>query len=127
MCHHHPGRPDYIFAGRVTHSDNGITNGIDLFDDVRLGACVMTANNDAAVYIFDAASFKLRQRLSFPWPVNYATLRPDGSLVAVVGDDPMAHLHDLRSGAAVHRLAAHRDFSFAAGASTAVRSLALAP
>jgi hypothetical protein len=74
------------------------------------GCCVMTSNNDCCVRLFDAEGLRPRQRLEFPFAVNYATLRPDGvgvgggPLVAVVGDDPLTWLLDCRSGLEVRML-----------------------
>lgn len=71
------------------------------------GHCVMTSNNDCCVRLFDVEGARPRQRLPFPFAVNYATLRPagatlgGGAVAAVVGDDPVAWLMDLRSGLAV--------------------------
>lgn len=64
----------------------------------------MTANNDCCVRLFDVETCAPRQRLPFSFAVNYATLRPagaapgGGAVAAVVGDDPLTWLVDLRSG-----------------------------
>lgn len=53
--------------------------------------------------------------LHYDWAVNFAAACPkDDGLVAVVGDDPVAHLTDLKSGKAVQTLKGHLDYSFAA-------------
>lgn len=53
--------------------------------------------------------------LHYDWAVNFAAACPkDDSLVAVVGDDPVAHLTDLKSGKGVQTLKGHLDYSFAA-------------
>jgi hypothetical protein len=70
----------------------------------------MTSNNDCCVRLFDVEGMRPRQRLEFPFAVNYATLRPDGAalgggpVVAVVGDDPLTWLVDCRSGLEVRML-----------------------
>jgi len=64
----------------------------------------MTSNNDCCVRLFDVEGCRPRQRLPFSFAVNYATLRPagaapgGGAVAAVVGDDPLTWLVDLRSG-----------------------------
>ncbi|KAF8072788.1 SPBC2A9.03 [Scenedesmus sp. PABB004] len=119
MCAAGPEAAELWHSCRVTQSENGITNGIEIFDSCSAGACVMTSNNDACVRLFDVAGARPRGRLALPWAVNYASLRPDGasvgggSLVAVVGDDPATLLLDVRSGLEVMKLVGHRDFSFA--------------
>lgn len=105
---------EYMFSGRVTQSENGITNGIEIFNSVQYGTCIMTSNNDAIVRVFDGETFKLRSRFHYPWAVNYSTLRPQSHLVAVVGDDPVTYLSDLHNGITVAQLHGHKDFSFAA-------------
>lgn len=110
--HSQPG--EYMFSGRVTQSENGITNGIEVFNSLQCGTCIMTSNNDAVVRVFDGETFKLRSRFHYPWAVNYSTLRPNSHLVAVVGDDPVTHLTDLNTGTTVAQLHGHKDFAFAA-------------
>ncbi len=67
----------------------------------------MTSNNDCCVRLFDVEGCRPRQRLPFPFAVNYATLRPagaapgGGAVAAVVGDDPLTWLVDLRCGVQV--------------------------
>mmetsp|Transcript_35217 Transcript_35217/g.78380 ORF Transcript_35217/g.78380 Transcript_35217/m.78380 type:complete len:493 (-) Transcript_35217:1439-2917(-) len=103
-----------LYSGRVTHSENGITNGIEIFSSLQHGPCIMTSNNDAMLRVFSAETFKPITRVQYPWAVNYATMRPDSHLAAVVGDHTVTHLTDINSGATVAQLTAHRDFSFAA-------------
>lgn len=73
------------------------------------GECVITSNNDCCVRIFDIEGCRPRQRVSFPFAVNYATVQPDGAalgggpVAAVVGDDPLTWLIDCRSGLEVSR------------------------
>ncbi len=56
----------------------------------------------------------LCRELTFDWPVNFSTLSPDGNLCAVVGDDPVGVLMDMRTDKQVAQLKGHYDFSFAA-------------
>lgn len=51
--------------------------------------------------------YLLRSRHIFAWPVNYASMRPGGSVVAVVGDDPDTLLLDDASGDVVATLRGH--------------------
>ncbi|WIA08841.1 hypothetical protein OEZ85_008262 [Tetradesmus obliquus] len=114
-----PAACEVLHSCRVTQSENGITNGIEIFDSCSFGCCVMTSNNDCCVRLFDVTGMRPQQRLAFPFAVNYATARPDGAglgggpLLAVVGDDPLTWLMDSRSGLEVMKLEGHRDFSFA--------------
>lgn len=71
------------------------------------GHCVLTANNDCCVRLFDvAAACRPAGRIAFPYAVNYASVQPGGvgaslggtAVAAVVGDDPVAVLVDCRSG-----------------------------
>ena len=67
-----------------------------------LGHGILTSNNDCVVRWFDVEGWRPRHRLSFDWPVNYSSMRPPsadplaGALVAVVGDDPVTAIMDLR-------------------------------
>ena len=57
----------------------------------------------------------MRSGLQYDWAVNFAAACPSNdSLVAVVGDDPVAQLTDLKSGKQVLPLKGHWDYSFAA-------------
>jgi hypothetical protein len=47
---------------------------------------VLISNNDRSVKIFSLARQKLLTSLEFQVPMNYATLSPDSSLIAAVGD-----------------------------------------
>jgi len=49
----------------------------------------------------------LRSRHMFAWPVNYASMQPGGSVMAVVGDDPDTLLLDDASGGVVATLRGH--------------------
>ena len=53
--------------------------------------------------------------LHYDWAVNFAAACPSNdSLVAVVGDDPVAQLTDLKTGKPAAALKGHLDYSFAA-------------
>lgn len=43
---------------RVTTSEMGITNGIDIFQGHSGGISIMTANNDNVIRIFDSEQFR---------------------------------------------------------------------
>ena len=118
-------------AFRVTLSDNGITNGIEVVPSPGTGgglpgdppgvpASLLVANNDNAVRLFDAATLARTADWALDWAANWATACPAAApgpaagLVAIVGDDPAALLADGASGRAVARLAGHADYSFAA-------------
>ncbi|KAG2485962.1 hypothetical protein HYH03_015405 [Edaphochlamys debaryana] len=119
-----------LYCGRITASDNGITNGLEIFAQRSGATVIMSANNDAQLRLFSAAdgegALRPMARWPFEWAVNYATVRPEGPacagggapvggpLAAVVGDDPATLLTDLHNGVTVAKLHGHRDFSFAA-------------
>ena len=53
--------------------------------------------------------------MHYNWAINFAAACPSNdSLVAVVGDDPVAQLTDLKTGKPVAALQGHLDYSFAA-------------
>ncbi|GLC56000.1 hypothetical protein PLESTB_001053600 [Pleodorina starrii] len=112
------GGGSLLFCGRITASDNGITNGLEIFSDRSHGTVIMAANNDQKLRLFAAAagegSLRPLSQWPFDWAVNYATVRPDSHLAAVVGDDSATLLTDVHNGAVVARLEGHQDFSFAA-------------
>ena len=119
-------------AMRVTLSDNGITNGIEVVPSPGTGgglpgdppgvpSSLLLANNDNAVRLFDAATLARTADWPLEWAANWATACPAGGggpaagLVAIVGDDPAALLVDASAGGRpVTRLAGHADYSFAA-------------
>ncbi|GAX76759.1 hypothetical protein CEUSTIGMA_g4206.t1 [Chlamydomonas eustigma] len=105
------------FSGRVSRSENGITNGIEICDHLRgQGTCVITSNNDCVLRALSAETFQVTSQVEFQWAVNYAVAQPGGgsSVVAVVGDHEVAQLVDMNDGGAkVAALEAHRDYSFA--------------
>ena len=80
-------------------SENGITNGIEVFDSPQHGVCVLASNNDSVMRLLPLAGAPALDKpllsVQFPWAVNYATMRPGSSLAAVVGDDPVTHLTDI--------------------------------
>lgn len=116
---------------RVTLSDNGITNGIEVVpqpgtggglpaDPPGIPASILVANNDNAVRLFDAATLQRTADWALDWAANWATAcpkaggSPAAGLVAIVGDDPAALLMDAATGRPAARLAGHADYSFAA-------------
>ena len=117
------GNSSSTFAGsvgmRVTTSDNGITNGLEISGGAGRGSStlprlpdfgegaesqklsssatsVTAANNDGFVRAFDASTWQRTLCVDCGWAVNFATSSPDGALLAAVGDDPAARLLDPR-------------------------------
>eukprot|EP00798_Chlamydomonas_sp_ICE-L_P021614 gene21614-28614_t len=82
--------------------------------DSENGLQILASNNDAALRVFDAATFKLITRYDYPWAVNFTAMRPGSSLAAVVGDDKLTHLTDIKTGHTEMNLEGHHDYSFAA-------------
>jgi len=100
---------------RVTNSDNGITNGVQLCESTSGAQQILTSNNDSAVRLFDASSLKMATKFDFPWAVNYSTSNPlNPKMMCVAGDDPDVLLVDSCSGKTTHSLKGHLDYSFAA-------------
>ncbi|CAK0787530.1 hypothetical protein CVIRNUC_010750 [Coccomyxa viridis] len=115
----HIHRPGVLCSKKVTTSEMGITNGIDIFESSSGSLDILTSNNDNIMRCFSAETFQEKSACAFDWPVNLAVASPsEGSapaaLVAVVGDDPEAFVVDLRTRGHVHRLKGHLDYSFAA-------------
>ena len=101
-------------AVRVTNSDNGITNAIQIYQSITGSIALVLSNNDEAVRVVDAATCNVISSYSMPWAVNCTASCPMGRLLCVVGDDPESVILDPSSGgAAVARLRGHADYSFA--------------
>ena len=104
---------------RVTTSDNGITNGLELSGGAGRGSSTLprvpnfgegetfspsspstttlfSASNDGFVRAFDVSTWQRTLLVDCGWAVNFATASPDGALLAAVGDDPAAVLLDPR-------------------------------
>ncbi|CAL5224705.1 g7433 [Coccomyxa viridis] len=113
----HSHRPGLLCSKRVTTSEMGITNGIDIFQSPSGSLDLLTSNNDNVVRCFGAETFQEKCSFGFEWPVNLAIANPcegGSSLMIVVGDDTDAFVMDLRTRNHVHRLKGHLDYSFAA-------------
>ncbi|KAI9888108.1 MAG: hypothetical protein M1823_000043 [Watsoniomyces obsoletus] len=72
----------------------GLTmNSITLFqpaegsDDAADGPIAVLSNNDKTVKLFSLAQQRLFADLEFPYPMNHASIRPDGQALVAVGDD----------------------------------------
>lgn len=112
------GAHDQPFACsmRVTLSDNGITNAIEICRARSGPLRLLCSNNDEAVRWCEAtpAGVRLVREQRLPWAVNCSAVRPRScDLVCSVGDDPEALVHDASTGRPVLRLGGHLDFSFA--------------
>lgn len=100
---------------RVTTSDNGITNAIEIYRAPEGQLRLLCSNNDDTVRAFDAETFQLVSQYRLPWAVNYTAVQPGTSrLLLTVGDDPSAHVYEAASGRQVAKLSGHLDYSFAA-------------
>jgi hypothetical protein len=102
---------------RVSNSENGITNAIDIFRPRSGGGVTLVcSNNDQYIRLYDFSSGGFRQvgEYSMPWAVNCTVASPSGKLLCCVGDDPEGMLMDPTSGSTVAKLRGHYDFSFAA-------------
>ncbi|KAI3424072.1 hypothetical protein D9Q98_009435 [Chlorella vulgaris] len=106
---------EFSCSMRVTHSDNGITNAIEIYRPAAAQVRVVCSNNDDLVRAYDASTFQLVSQYRFPWAVNCTVAQPDGGrLLCTVGDHPTALLYDAASGRQVAELQGHADYSFAA-------------
>ena len=99
---------------RVSSSDNGITNAIDIYKTPTGAIRLACSNNDQAVRLFDATAMTNVTQFNLPWAVNSCVAHPSGRLLCAVGDDPNGVLLDPATGATVARLTGHIDYSFAA-------------
>jgi WD40 repeat protein len=100
---------------RVTSSENGITNAIDIYHSTSGTPSIVCSNNDQAVRLFDASTLSPKGEFKLPWAVNCSAAHPaQGRVLCVVGDDPEAVLLDSTSGSKIATLRGHYDFSFAA-------------
>ncbi|PRW20425.1 putative WD repeat-containing -like [Chlorella sorokiniana] len=100
---------------RVTTSDNGITNAIEIYRTPHGQVRVLCSNNDDMVRAFDSETFQLVSQLPLPWAVNCTVMQPGSCrLLLTVGDDPTAHVYEAASGRQVAQLKGHLDYSFAA-------------
>lgn len=100
---------------RVSSSENGITNAIDIYNSVSGTPSIVCSNNDQAVRLFDAATLSPKGEFKLPWAVNYTAAHPaQGRVLCVVGDHPEAVLLDSTSGSKIATLRGHYDYSFAA-------------
>ncbi|XP_074581820.1 putative WD repeat-containing protein C2A9.03 [Curcuma longa] len=106
-------REGISFCCRTTYDDNAITNALEIFESCSGAVHFMSSNNDCGVRDFDMEKFQLCSHFSFPWPVNHASISPDGKLLVIVGDDPDCMLVDSHTGKTVHTLKGHLDYSFA--------------
>ncbi|CAF2101774.1 unnamed protein product [Brassica napus] len=109
----HLDRPGVSFCSRTSYDDNAITNAIEIYNKPS-GALHFTAsNNDCGVRDFDMERYQLVKHFSFPWPVNHASLSPNGKLLAIVGDNPEGLIVDPNTGKTLETLSGHFDYSFA--------------
>ncbi|KAJ1420970.1 WD40/YVTN repeat-like-containing domain superfamily [Sesbania bispinosa] len=58
----------------------------------------MASNQKGSVKVFDTEKFELLDDFLFLWPVNSASLSPDGRQLVVVGDNPEGKLLDYETG-----------------------------
>ncbi|KAF9605583.1 hypothetical protein IFM89_017926 [Coptis chinensis] len=68
---------------------------ITLRDSLRWSVRLVTANNDAAVRVFDTENFACLGRFTFPWSVNNTSISPDGKLLVVLSDNVNCLIADL--------------------------------
>ncbi|MCD7459106.1 hypothetical protein HAX54_040106 [Datura stramonium] len=106
-------RPGVCFCSRTTYDDNAITNAVEIYNTASGALHFIASNNDSGVRDFDMEKFQLSKHFRFPWPVNHASLSPDGKLIAIVGDNPEGLLVDSRNAKVVSPLSGHIDYSFA--------------
>jgi hypothetical protein len=105
----------FAAALRLSASENGITNAIDIYRAPGGALRLACSNNDASVRLLDAgAGFAPAGRFPLGWAVNCCAAQPGGRLLCAVGDDPGAVLLDPGSGRTVASLTGHADYSFAA-------------
>jgi hypothetical protein len=79
----------FICSMKVTSSDNGITNAVEIYAPLGSAPRLACSNNDAALRVYDTGTFQKVQQVDLPWAVNCAAAAPGGGrALCVVGDDP---------------------------------------
>nr|GEX73137.1 hypothetical protein [Tanacetum cinerariifolium] len=101
------------FCTRTTNEDNGITNAIEIYNNLSGGMHFMASNNDCGVREYEMEGFQLVNDFRFPWPVNHTSVSPDRKLITVVGDHLDGLLVDSANGKTVATVTGHLDYSFA--------------
>eukprot|EP00873_Tetraselmis_striata_P025363 jgi/Tetstr1/445627/TSEL_003432.t1 len=115
VVHNLHGSDNVTAYRRVSRSENGITNGVGIFESASGATSIVTSNNDSAVRLFDAATVAPYAAYTMPWAVNYSAVNPTNSkMMCVVGDDCEVALMDVGSGKRVASMRGHMDYSFAA-------------
>lgn len=76
---------------RVSRSENGITNGVGIFESASGATSIVTSNNDSAVRLFDAATVAPYAAYTMPWAVNYSAVNPTNSKVGSCRDPLPPH------------------------------------
>ncbi|KQK18508.1 uncharacterized WD repeat-containing protein C2A9.03 [Brachypodium distachyon] len=109
----HLDRKGISFCCKTTYDDNAITNAVEIFNTSSGAVHFIVSTNDSGVRQYDMERYQLYKHFRFEWPVNHASLSPDGKHVIIVGDDPDALLFDINSGKVIHSMKGHLDFSFA--------------
>ncbi|KAF2299647.1 hypothetical protein GH714_002180 [Hevea brasiliensis] len=90
-------QPGVAFCTKVTTDENAITNAVNIYHNHNGLLRIMTANNDAAVRVYDAESFACVNCFSFDCP----------------GDSTECLIIDASSGKITGNLKGHLDYSFA--------------
>lgn len=59
------------------------------------GSCFTVTNNDGRIRVYDIETFKLQTKINCQFPVNKASMNPDGTLMAVGGENRHMRLANL--------------------------------
>ncbi|KAI9678496.1 MAG: hypothetical protein M1829_002094 [Trizodia sp. TS-e1964] len=73
-----------------------ITNSVTIFQPEvpdEYTPLAVISNNDKTIKIFSLSQFMLISSLDLPFPVNYATISPNGEFLVAVGDEPVVHFY----------------------------------
>ncbi|KAI9272976.1 WD40-repeat-containing domain protein, partial [Phascolomyces articulosus] len=102
-----------VHYGITTEHINGISNHIHITEGLHGGIKAIVSSNDMKTRFINMDTMSIENTLSFPFPVNCSSLRPDKRYLCVVGDSTETMIVDAKTGAGIHRIDEHRDFSFA--------------
>ncbi|KAI8904107.1 hypothetical protein EDD86DRAFT_249989 [Gorgonomyces haynaldii] len=104
--------PTELHQGILTHSQNGITNHMQLLRH-RTGAFVCNiSSNDGFLRIIDVHQMRTLHQFPTPWALNCTASSPDTHLCVCVGDSQESLVISTDTGETLHRMEGHVDYSF---------------
>ncbi|KAI9484810.1 WD40-repeat-containing domain protein [Zychaea mexicana] len=102
-----------VHYGITTEHINGISNHIHITESLIGGIKAIVSSNDMKTRFINMDTLAIENTISFPFPVNCSSLCPDKRIMCVVGDATETMIVDSTTGAGIHSVDEHSDFSFA--------------